>query len=303
MKTVKQGTIISSIAGFYDVETTAGLFRTRARGVFRKQKVKPVVGDFVEIELGSEDKNSDDTNYLVKILPRHNFLKRPLLANVSDIVLVVTATEPEFSLNLLDRFLIFFESEGIDVNLYLSKQDLVDEAVLAKINEQLAYYQKIGYHLLDANSDIQTELLSLIEPKDIFVLAGQSGAGKSTLLNRIKEGVNQATAPISQSLNRGKHTTRTVELFEYGKGFIADTPGFSSIELQQIKIDELVNNFKEFVENTYLCKFRGCQHLNEPGCEIKRLVENGEILQSRYDNYLSMRTEISEHKLPEYRKL
>lgn len=304
MKTIKQGTIISSIAGFYDVDTLEGVFRTRARGVFRKQKVKPVVGDHVEFEVGELQKNDspDSVNYLVKVLPRTNFLRRPLLANVTDIILVVTAVEPTFSLNLLDRFLVFFESEGLNVNLYLSKKDLAPKNELKQIIAWLQYYQSIGYTLLNESKDIQVELPELIQPNDIFVLAGQSGAGKSTLLNQLKKDVNQETAPISQSLNRGKHTTRMIQLFEYGLGFIADTPGFSSIEIQQIKLDELANNFIEFEKNSHKCKFRGCQHLNEPGCEIKRLVDTGTILQSRYDNYLTMRTEIEENKMPEYRK-
>lgn len=297
MKEKTTGTIITSVAGFYDVATDAGIIRTRARGVFRKNKEKPVVGDHVEVELDGEQ-----TNYLVKILPRHNYLKRPLLANISRVILVISAVEPDFSLNLLDRFLTFFESEGINVELYLSKQDIVGQERLAEIKQQLSYYEQIGYPVLAYENTTQKEVLDLMDDEDILVLAGQSGAGKSTLLNKLKEDAKQATAPISSSLNHGKHTTRQIELFTYGPGYIADTPGFSSIELHQIKLLELVDYFPDFVAHAHKCKFRGCQHLNEPGCAIKALVEEGQILQSRYDNYLGMRKEIEENKLPEYRK-
>lgn len=293
----ERGTIISSIAGFYDVKTPTGIYRTRARGVFRKEKVKPVVGDHVEITL-----DPDQTNYLTKVYPRENQLIRPLLANVSDIVLVISAVEPDFSLNLLDRFLIFFASQGINVNIYLSKIDLVSPEKLLEINEKLAYYQAIGYYVLPEDGKIEQELQEIIAPEAIFVLAGQSGAGKSTLLNKIKKSAQQKTAPISTSLNRGKHTTRMTELFEFGAGYLADTPGFSAIDIYQIKLDELADCFVEFAANSIGCKFRGCQHLNEPKCAIKELVASGVILESRYQTYLTMREEIANHKLPEYRK-
>ncbi|APT17923.1 ribosome biogenesis GTPase rsga [Amylolactobacillus amylotrophicus DSM 20534] len=297
MKQRTTGTIITSVAGFYDVATEHGTVRTRARGVFRKNKEKPVVGDHVQVEL-----DGNQTNYLVKILPRRNFLKRPLLANVSRVILVISAVEPDFSLNLLDRFIIFFESEGINVELYLSKQDIVKPARLEEIKQALQYYARIGYPLLSYEGTTKAEILNLMEDEDILVLAGQSGAGKSTLLNKLKQDARQATAPISSSLNRGKHTTRQIELFTYGPGYIADTPGFSSIELHQIKLLDLVDYFRDFVAHAAECKFRGCQHLNEPGCAVKNLVASGEILQSRYDNYLTMRKEIEDNKLPEYRK-
>lgn len=142
----------------------------------------------------------------------------------------------------------------------------------------------------------------MIGKDQIWTLAGQSGAGKSTLLNHLKEDAHQATGEISTSLNRGKHTTRKVELFKLGEGFLADTPGFSSIDLTPIKLNELCNYFVEFKRASQKCKFRGCQHLKEPGCEVKKLLEEGKILASRYEDYLAMRTEISEGRIPEYLK-
>ena len=292
-----QGTVVGLIAGYYDVETAAGIVRTRARGVFRQKKQKPAVGDHVEIQI--DDKGM---SYLVKILPRINRIGRPAVANVSHVLLVISAVEPDFSVELLDRFLTFFSWQKVGVTIYLSKADLLSEAKLNTIKQALAYYQKIGYPVFTDYHEMQIQIPKMIEKNQIWTLAGQSGAGKSTLLNHLKKDANQATGAISTSLNRGKHTTRKVELFKLGAGFLADTPGFSSIDLTPSKLNELCNYFVEFKKASIHCKFRGCQHLQEPGCEVKKLLEAGEILASRYEDYLAMRTEISEGRIPEYLK-
>lgn len=292
-----QGTVIGLIAGYYDVETATGIVRTRARGVFRQKKQKPAVGDRVEIQI--DDKGM---SYLVKIMPRLNRIGRPAVANVSHVLLVISAVEPDFSLELLDRFLTFFSWQKVNVTIYLSKTDLLDNDKLTEIKRSLAYYQEIGYPVFTDYHDVQAKIPEMIGKDQIWTLAGQSGAGKSTLLNHLKEDAHQATGAISTSLNRGKHTTRKVELFKLGEGFLADTPGFSSIDLTPIKLNELCNYFVEFKRASVKCKFRGCQHLKEPGCEVKKLLEEGEILASRYDDYLAIRTEISEGRIPEYLK-
>ncbi|NRO17587.1 ribosome small subunit-dependent GTPase A [Lactobacillus helveticus] len=292
-----EGIVVGLIAGYYDVETAAGIIRTRARGVFRQKKQKPAVGDRVEIQIDDQG-----MSYLVKILPRLNRIGRPAVANVSHILLVISAVEPDFSLELLDRFLTFFSWQKVKVTIYLSKTDLLKGDKLAKIKEDLAYYQKIGYPVFTDYHDVEVKIPQMIKEGQIWTLAGQSGAGKSTLLNHLKKDANQVTGAISASLNRGKHTTREVELFKLGEGFLADTPGFSSIDLTPIKLNELCNYFVEFKRASSKCKFRGCQHLKEPGCEVKKLLEEGQIMQHRYDDYLAMRTEISEGRLPEYLK-
>lgn len=293
-----EGTVIGLIAGYYDVQTADGVVRTRARGVFRQKKEKPTVGDHVEIQV--DDKG---TSYLVKILPRLNLIGRPAVANVNHVLLVISAVQPDFSVQLLDRFLTFFSWKKVDVTIYLSKADMLENSSkLSKIKEELAYYQKIGYAVYDNSDELVEAIPNLIKENQIWTMAGQSGAGKSTLLNKIKKDANQATGKISVVLNRGKHTTRQVQLFKVGEGFLADTPGFSSIDFTPIKVNELCNYFVEFKKASSKCKFRGCQHIKEPGCEVKRLLEEGVILQSRYDDYLSMRTEISEGRMPEYLK-
>ncbi|EFG55899.1 ribosome small subunit-dependent GTPase A [Lactobacillus amylolyticus] len=298
MTRLAKGTVIGLIAGYYDVETDEGLIRTRARGVFRQKKQKPAVGDHVEIQIDDQG-----TSYLVKIFPRMNRIGRPAVANVSHVLLVISAVQPDFSLQLLDRFLTFFAWQKVAVTLYLSKADLLkNSAKLEQIKQDLAYYQKIGYPVYFDAETLAKELNQKIGKDQIWTLAGQSGAGKSTLLNKLKKDANQETGQISMVLNRGKHTTRKVQLFKLGKGFLADTPGFSSIDLTPIKLDQLKNYFLEFKKASAHCKFRGCLHLKEPKCEVKRLLAESEIIQSRYDDYLAMRNEIEEGRIPEYLK-
>ena len=298
MTRLAKGTVIGLIAGYYDVETDEGLIRTRARGVFRQKKQKPAVGDHVEIQIDDQG-----TSYLVKIFPRMNRIGRPAVANVSHVLLVISAVQPDFSLQLLDRFLTFFAWQKVAVTLYLSKADLLkNSAKLDQIKQDLAYYQKIGYPVYFDAKTLAKELNQKIGKDQIWTLAGQSGAGKSTLLNKLKKDANQETGQISMVLNRGKHTTRKVQLFKLGKGFLADTPGFSSIDLTPIKLDQLKNYFLEFKKASAHCKFRGCLHLKEPKCEVKRLLAESEISQSRYDDYLAMRNEIEEGRIPEYLK-
>lgn len=291
------GIVVGLISGFYDVQTGNQIVRTRARGLFRKNKEKPTVGDHVKIQVDEQG-----TSYLTEILPRVNLIGRPALANVDHVLLVISAVEPDFSLQLLDRYLTFFSWQKVAVSIYLSKSDLVDEAKLAEIKASLSYYAKIGYPIFYQWEELAEKLPSAIESQQIWTLAGQSGAGKSTLINHLKQDIEQETAAISTSLNRGKHTTRTVQLFPLGEGFLADTPGFSAIDFTPIKINDLCNYFVEFKRASVKCKFRGCQHIKEPKCEVKNLVEKQEITQSRYDNYLQMRSEIENGRMPEYLK-
>lgn len=292
-----QGVVIGLIAGFYDVQTANDIVRTRARGVFRKNKLKPTVGDHVNIQIDDQG-----TNYLVEVLPRKNLIGRPALANVNHVLLVMSAVQPDFSLQLLDRFLTFFSWQDVAVSIYLSKSDLLSSSKLDKIHEDLLYYNDIGYQIYYSKEEVANNLIHEIANEKIWTLAGQSGAGKSTLINSLQSEVKQETGAISNSLNRGKHTTRTVNLFPLGKGYLADTPGFSAIDLTPIKVKELCDYFIEFKRASSNCKFRGCQHLNEPSCEVKRLVEAGEIKKSRYDDYLLIRKEIENGRLPEYLK-
>lgn len=288
------GIVTGLIAGYYDVATAQGLIRTRARGNFRKQKLKPQVGDRVTISV-----DDDRTGYLLQVAKRRNLIGRPAVANVDHVLLVISAKEPDFSLELLDRYLTFFSWKQVAVSVYLSKTDLVADRIKS-MQKQLSYYEKYGYQVYFDKSKLKQKLLD--EPAAVWTLAGQSGAGKSTLINFLLPDIKQETAAISTSLNRGKHTTRKVELFKLGQLLLADTPGFSALDFSPLKLDDLRNCFVEFSYFQNQCKFRSCQHLREPGCQVKAAVANHKIASWRYQHYLNIRNEIEEGRIPEYLK-
>lgn len=296
---MQKGQIIRSLSGFYDIQSDQTVYRTRARGNFRKRKITPLVGDWVEFE-----STTLTEGYLLKILDRKNQLIRPPVSNVDQAIVIVSAVEPDFSTNLLDRVLIYLESLNVEAEIYLTKTDLLSDEKYAKLSEILGYYQSIGYQIYD-NKDVfdpaQLKALTASFANKLSVFTGQTGAGKSTLLNHIDPALSLKTGEISQSLNRGKHTTRQVELIPVGDGLVADTPGFSSFGFLDITIDDLANLFVDFKHLSPLCRFRGCQHLKEPDCAVKERVESGEILKSRYTNYLQFRAELS-HQRPTYQK-
>lgn len=291
----RQGRIIKSISGFYDVidQQTDELVRTRARGNFRKRGIKPVVGDLVNYE------NSGDLGYILELLPRRNSLVRPPIANIDQAIVVTSAIEPKFSSNLLDKILVNIEHNGIKPLIFLTKTDLISLTDYQSLKDTLRGYQIADYQIFDDQDSYNPKQLQHLENEftdKVTVFTGQSGAGKSTLLNHINPDLNIATAEISQTLNRGKHTTRQVSLFELSGGLVADTPGFSSLELIDIDKDELPTLFPEFLKYSPECQFRGCKHVNEPGCMVKEKVNSGVIMQSRYDNYLYFLNEINSYK-------
>lgn len=291
---MKTGTIQQSLSGFYDVISDGELFRTRGRGNFRKRKIKPIVGDHVEFEDG----------YLLKVLPRENSLVRPPVANVDAAVVVTAATQPVFSPNLLDRQLIALERQGITPVIYFSKTDLLDHDGYEQIEQIVAGYREVGYHVFCApqpfEQDQLTQLQGLLDGK-IVTMMGQTGAGKSTLLNHLAPDLDLATGEISQALKRGRHTTRKVSLLNVAGALIADTPGFSSYETFDMTVEELPGLFPEMRRLAPQCKFRGCLHIKEPHCAVKDAVENGIIMKSRYDDYLQFHELIANQK-PNYKK-
>ncbi|WP_211334324.1 ribosome small subunit-dependent GTPase A [Companilactobacillus furfuricola] len=292
---MREGRIIKSISGFYDVIDSKSdkLIRTRARGNFRKRGIKPIVGDMVSYEDGG------DLGYIMELLPRTNSLVRPPIANVDQAIVVTSAVEPKFSSNLLDKILVNIEHNDIQPLIYLTKTDLINDDRYRELKEILSGYDIADYQIFDdkdSYNDQQIKALEATFQDKVTVFTGQSGAGKSTLLNHINPELNIATAAISQTLNRGKHTTRQVSLFEISGGLVADTPGFSSLELINIDKNELADLFPEFVKYSPECQFRGCNHVNEPGCKIKELVKSGKIMKSRYENYLYFLNEINSYK-------
>ncbi|EMF0287597.1 ribosome small subunit-dependent GTPase A [Enterococcus hirae] len=289
-----KGQIRKAISGFYYVHADGETYQTRGRGNFRNRKITPLVGDQVLFE--SENKTD---GYLLEVMPRKNQLVRPPVANVDLGVIVTSLVEPNFSYNLLDRFLVTLEYESIEPVIFLTKTDLASNE--QQIDEIKQTYETIGYPVIVPKYPGDTAELIRYFPERLTVFMGQSGAGKSTLLNQISPDLNLETGEISDSLGRGRHTTRHVELLPLYDGLVADTPGFSSIDFLTIETTELPKQFPEFVSASNHCRFRECMHAKEPGCEVKRQVETGEIAQTRYENYLQFLQEV-ENRKPIYSK-
>ncbi|MBR6073003.1 MAG: ribosome small subunit-dependent GTPase A [Bacilli bacterium] len=269
-----QGRITRIISNLYTVDVDGKTYDCRARGKFRNDKLIPLVGDYVEI---------NDENYILDIKDRINSLNRPMVANI-DVALIVTSLKrPELSSYLLDKMIVNVSSINIKPVLVFTKFDLIPDEEKDYYDSILSYYKSVGYDCL-LNTEID-KLDELIDGK-VVVLTGQTGVGKSTLLNKLLPDVNQETNDISDALGRGKHTTRHVELFKYKNSFIVDTPGFSALDINEEDENNIRFYFKEFKNDE--CKFNDCKHINEIGCKIKEDVENGIILQSRYDNYKRM---------------
>ncbi|MCY8008451.1 ribosome small subunit-dependent GTPase A [Bacillus haynesii] len=292
-----EGKIIKALSGFYYVLDGDQIIQCRGRGVFRKNKVTPLVGDNVVYQA-----DNDKEGYILEIKDRFNELVRPPISNVDQAVLVFSAKEPTFSTSLLDRFLVLVEAADIRPIICITKMDLVDDDLLKeRIHQYAEDYRNIGYSVyltsMENGSGIE-DIIPHFQDK-ITVFAGQSGVGKSSLLNAISPDLELKTAGISAHLGRGKHTTRHVELIDINGGLVADTPGFSSLEFAGIEAEDLGSAFLEIGEKSAECKFRGCLHMKEPNCAVKRAVENGEIAQYRYDHYVEFLTEIKDRK-PRY---
>lgn len=281
------GIIIKGIGGFYYVKSGDKIYECRARGKFRRDELTPLAGDRVSIEV----KNGRGS--VEKIHERKNLLIRPPVANIDCLLIVVSAAKPEPNMALIDNFLILGQMSGIETVILISKSDLEDREALANV------YRKAGYRVIlssTVNGEGADEVLELFSGK-ITALAGNSGVGKSSLLNMVCEGLNLPTADISEKLNRGRHTTRHTELIQLGDDtFVLDTPGFSSFELPGIEAGELENYYIEFEKYIGSCRFKGCAHINEPGCAVKEAVESGEIDRGRYENYAAMYDELKKVK-------
>ncbi|WP_203290151.1 ribosome small subunit-dependent GTPase A [Metabacillus sp. cB07] len=292
-----KGKIIKALSGFYYCLDGDKTIQCRGRGVFRKNKITPLVGDEVVYDYENEREGT-----IQEVLERKNELVRPPIANVDQAILVFSAVEPDFSPVLLDRFLVLIESNDIEPVICISKMDLIkDEKQRQEIEEYAADYRKIGYEVMLTSTleeDGITELRPLLNGR-ISVFAGQSGVGKSSLLNVLRPELSLKTSGISSHLGRGKHTTRHVELIQVGTGLVADTPGFSSLEFMNIETEDLSYCFPEMRGVSGNCKFRACTHISEPKCAVKEAVENGSIPAYRYEHYLSFIEEIKDRK-PRY---
>lgn len=277
-----QGRIVKGIAGFYYVDTEDGIFECRAKGIFRNQKVKPLVGDLVELEVLSQEEKEGS---VISILPRKSELIRPAVANVDQALVIFALVSPKPNFNLLDRFLVLMEKQGIPALICMNKTDLASDEMIAEVRER---YRTSGYPLLFVSA-AQKEGIEAIREYlrgKTTTVAGPSGVGKSSLINLLQDGVQMQTGAVSEKIERGRHTTRHTELMWVEEDtYILDTPGFSSIELFDIEKEELGGYFPEIAAHAGDCRFRGCAHLAEPDCAVKEAVDNGEISKGRYENY------------------
>lgn len=270
------GKIVKIISNDYTVLSNNNYYICKSRGKFRNMKITPLVGDNVIFD----EKN----RYIMEIKPRTNQLVRPYVSNISQVFIIASTKHPDLDLNLLDKLLVMIEFNNIKPIICFTKLDLLNKEELDNINKIRDYYIKIGYKVLYNN---ELDNIKALFKDNITVFTGQSGAGKSTLLNRLDIKLNIETNDISEALGRGKHTTRHTELIDMFEGLVADTPGFSSLDLTSMTKEDIRDNFIEF--NTYRskCLYRDCMHIKEPieECEIKRQLDNN-ILRSRYENYI-----------------
>ena len=277
------GRVIKLISNKWTVEKEGQSYECSSIGKFKYLKISPLVGDLVEFDI--------DNKVITKIMPRKNELIRPPISNVDQAIILVSCKQPDFSSNLLDKMLVIIEYNNIKPIICFTKYDLLDNT--KEIDDIIKYYKKIGYEVY-INKEID-DIKAILKGK-ITVLTGQTGVGKSSLLNSLKEDLNLATGEISKALGRGRHTTRHVELLNIDGGLVADTPGFSSLDFIGMNKKDIKDNFIEFYKNEDKCKYQDCIHVKEDGCYIKKLVDEKEIIESRYENYKKFIDSINEKK-------
>lgn len=294
-----QGRIIKGIAGFYYVYDVveSSVYECKAKGAFRKEKIKPLVGDLVEYEiLDLEEK----TGNIIDILPRKSELIRPAVANIDQALVVFAITKPKPHFNLLDRFLVMMERQEIPVVICFNKEDIASDDEMKKLR---GIYEASGYQVIFTSAAQRKnieEVRAVLKGK-LTTVAGPSGVGKSSLINCLQENVNMETGSISQKIERGKHTTRHSELISVDEdSYIMDTPGFSSLYTNDFEKEELKYYFPEFDKYLNQCRFQGCNHVNEPGCAVKEALKNGAIHKVRYENYLEMYKELEQKEKKRY---
>lgn len=278
-----QGKIIKGIGGFYYVHAADGaIYECKARGIFRRENIKPLVGDLVETEVISQ---TDKTGNISKILPRKSALVRPAVANIDQALVVFAIVKPEPNFNLLDRFLIMMEQQDLPCIICFNKSDIASDKERQDLQRA---YETCGYKVLFISvreKEGLEEVRALLQGKTTTV-AGPSGVGKSSLINYLYPQAAMETGAVSKKIDRGKHTTRHSELFVLdGESYIMDTPGFSSLQLFDMEKEELKGYYPEFRDYGACCRFRGCAHISEPGCRVKEALAAGKISDVRYYNY------------------
>ena len=288
-----RGKIIKGIAGFYYVYSQSRIYECKAKGIFRKDNRKPLVGDDVEMDVLDEEKLLGNIR---ELLPRQSELIRPAVANVDQALIIFSIVKPKPNFNLLDRFLIMMGQQELPCIICFNKQDIDEEG---EGTEYERIYTSCGYRTLSVSAKTGegiAELKELLAGKNTTV-AGPSGVGKSSIVNSLQTGIVMETGKISEKIERGKHTTRHSELIAVGEEtYILDTPGFSSLELFNLEKEQLAQYYPEFEPEEKYCKFAGCSHVTEPVCGVKDAVETGRISKMRYENYCLLYEELKNRK-------
>ena len=283
-----KGIIVKGIGGFYYVEVANATYECKARGKFRKEKMTPPVGDTVEITVNENSENTID-----KICERRNYLNRPPVSNIDNLIIVVSTVEPRPNFFVIDKLIATAEYKNIEPYIVISKTDL------SSYNEIKDVYKNSGITVIALDGEESIDMVKQIMHGKISAFTGNSGVGKTTLLNKLDNSLNLSTGAISDKLGRGRHTTRQAQLFNVCGGYVIDTPGFSSFEFEKteiIKKDDLPYCFREFKEYLGTCKFTSCAHVNDKGCTICEAVRNGEISEVRHNNYIQMYNQAKEIK-------
>lgn len=289
-----QGKIMKGTAGFYYVYAQDGeVYECKAKGIFRKDNQKPLVGDDVEIAILDCQKKEGS---IVKLLPRRNSLIRPAVANVDQAFVIFAAENPKPNFMLLDRFLIMMEREGIPAVICFNKKDLAAEG---ELEELYGIYQSCGYQVILSSASTKEGLEKIREVLcgKTTVVAGPSGVGKSSLTNLMQGEVKMETGEISRKLKRGRHTTRHSQVIPVAENtYLVDTPGFTSLYLENMEEQELKDYFPEFRKYEGKCRFQGCRHIHEPDCAVKEALKHKKISSLRYEDYLGLYDEVKEKR-------
>ena len=289
-----QGKIVKGISGFYYVHVVGtGIYECKAKGAFRNQKIKPLVGDNVEIAVIDEEKKKGNVE---EILPRKNELIRPAVSNIDMALVIFASAKPDPNFNLLDRFLCMMEYQHVPVTICFNKCDLVTEDEKKALED---IYKPAGYEIIftSAKQGVNLDELKALLKGKTTTVAGPSGVGKSSLINELQNSVYMETGNISEKIERGKHTTRHSEIIPLGNdAYIMDTPGFSSMDMPGFEKEDLWTCYPEFLPHEPYCKFQGCSHISEPNCGVKDALAEGKISTVRYENYKLLYEEMKQIK-------
>lgn len=293
-----QGKILKAISGFYYVHVVeSGIYECKAKGIFRKLGVKPLVGDMVEIDVTDE---ADKEGNLIRVLPRKSELVRPAVANVDMALIVFALADPDPHFNLLDRFLVLMARRQVPVCICFNKADLDDGSRRARYEAEYAACGCPVEFISVKNDEGIDRIMAHLKGKTTTI-AGPSGAGKSSLINRLQQDVRMETGVLSKKIKRGKQTTRHTQLIHIeGNSYIMDTPGFSSLYLPQMEKEELQHCYREFAAYEPQCRFQGCSHISEPDCGVKQALSEGRISKLRYENYVQLYEELKEQEKNRY---